>query len=100
MQRSRGETMSFVERYGPWAVIAGASEGTGRAFARKIASNGVPCILIARRAGPLASLAEPIRAESGLVCPTAAIDLASPDAVAQLVAELGRPDLRVFVSNA
>jgi len=42
--------MSFVERYGPWAVVAGASEGTGRAFARKIASNGVPCILVARRA--------------------------------------------------
>ena len=65
--------MSFAEQYGPWAIVAGASEGTGRAFARKITSNGVPCILIARRPGPLAALAEEIRAQSGLVCPTAAI---------------------------
>ena len=44
--------MTFAERYGPWAVIAGASEGTGRAFARKIAAEGVRCILIARREAP------------------------------------------------
>src|SRR5882724_11853664 len=92
--------MSFIERYGPWAVVAGASEGTGRAFARKVASNAVPCILIARRADPLASLAEAIRAESGIVCTTAAIDLASPDAVDQLVAAVGDREVGLFVSNA
>jgi uncharacterized protein len=92
--------MSFAERYGPWAVVAGASEGTGRAFAHKIASNGVPSILMARRAGPLADLAEEIRAKSGLVCPTAAIDLASPDAVAQLIAAVADREVGLFVSNA
>ena len=25
--------MSFAEKYGPWALITGASEGTGSAFA-------------------------------------------------------------------
>jgi len=92
--------MSFGERYGPWAVVAGASEGTGRAFARKVASNAVPCILIARRADPLASLAEAIRAESGIVCTTAAIDLASPDALDQIIAAVGDREVGLFVSNA
>jgi uncharacterized protein len=92
--------MSFVERYGPWAVVAGASEGTGRAFARKIASNGVPCILIARREGPLSALAEEIRAESGVVCPTATIDLTSPDAADQIIAAVGDREVGLFVSNA
>jgi len=41
--------MSFAEKYGPWAIIAGASEGTGREFARQVAAQGVNCILIARR---------------------------------------------------
>jgi short-subunit dehydrogenase len=45
-------------------------------------------------------LAEAICAESGLVCPTAAIDLASPDAVDQLVAAIGDRDVGLFVSNA
>ena len=92
--------MSFAERYGPWAVVAGASEGTGRAFARKIASNGVPCVLIARRPDPLAALAEEIRAESGLVCPTAAIDLTSPGATGQIVAAVADREVGLFVSNA
>lgn len=92
--------MSFVERYGPWAVVAGASEGTGRAFARKIASSGVPCLLIARREGPLTALAEEIRSESGLVCATAAIDLTSPEAPGQIIAAVGDREVGLFVSNA
>jgi uncharacterized protein len=92
--------MSFVERYGPWAVVAGASEGTGRAFARKIAANGVPCVLIARREGPLTALADEIRSESGIACVAAAMDLASPDAPEQLFAAVADREVGLFVSNA
>jgi short-subunit dehydrogenase len=45
-------------------------------------------------------LAETIRAESGIVCPTAAIDLASPDAIDQLIAAVGDREVGLFVSNA
>ncbi len=92
--------MSFAERYGPWAVVAGASEGVGRAFARQIAANGVPCVLIARREAPLAAVAEEIRAESGIECVTAAIDLAAPDAADRVAAAVGAREVGVFVSNA
>jgi len=92
--------MSFAVRYGPWALILGASEGTGRAFARKIAANGVPCILIARREKPLLALAEEIRAESGVKCITSTIDLAAPDAFDRIVAAIGPREVGLFVSNA
>ena len=36
-----GGTADFRERYGPWAVVAGASEGTGRSFARALAAKGL-----------------------------------------------------------
>lgn len=78
--------MDFAERYGPWAVIAGASDGTGRAFARRIAAHGVNCILLARRQPLLAQLAAEIRAESGVECLTASIDLAAPDASERIAA--------------
>jgi len=92
--------MSFLDRYGPWALILGSSEGTGRAFARKIAANGVPCILVARREKPLAELAEELQAESGVACITASIDLAAPDAFDHIVGAIGGREVGLFVSNA
>ena len=69
--------MSFSDQYGPWAVIAGASEGTGRAYARQVAAQGVNCVLVARREGPLTALADEISAANHVQCVTAAIDLAA-----------------------
>jgi short-subunit dehydrogenase len=91
---------SFADRYGPWAVIAGASEGVGREFARAIAAEGVPSILVARRAGPLEALAQEIRAETGVECLTAQVDLAAPDAAAQIEAAVAGREVGLFVSNA
>jgi short-subunit dehydrogenase len=95
-----GGCMNFAENYGPWAVIAGASEGTGRAFARKVAANGVNCILIARREAPLAALANDIRAESNVDCITATVDLAAPDAVDKIAAVVDGREVGLFISNA
>jgi short-subunit dehydrogenase len=93
-------TKEFAHRYGPWAAIAGASEGTGRAFARQIAGKGISCILIARREGPLAEVAEELRAAYGVECVTAAIDLSAPDAFEQVAAAVGSREIGLFVSNA
>lgn len=91
---------AFSGRYGPWAVVAGASEGTGREFARKIASRGVGCVLVARREAPLAALAEEIRAEYGVECIAAAIDLAAPDAIDRIVQAVGDREVGLYISNA
>jgi len=90
----------FARRYGPWAVIAGASEGTGRAFARQVAAKGVNCILIARREGPLAEVAAQIRGESGVECIAAAIDLARPDAFGRIMDATGGREIGLYIANA
>ena len=40
----------FRTRYGNWAVVAGASEGLGAAFAAELAKRGMQLLLVARRA--------------------------------------------------
>jgi short-subunit dehydrogenase len=91
--------VSFAEKYGPWALITGASEGTGAAFARQIAAEGVNLILVARREGPLAELAEQVRA-LGVECVTASVDLSRPDAAEKIAAAAGDREIGLFIANA
>jgi short-subunit dehydrogenase len=92
--------MNFAERYGPWALIAGASEGTGSAFARQVAAEGVNCILVARRLGPLETLGEELRARYGVECVTAAIDLAADEATRRMTEAAADREVGLFISNA
>lgn len=92
--------MEFSDRYGPWALILGASEGTGREFARQLAAQGLPSILVARRPEPLAVLAEDIRRETGVECVAATVDLSAPDATDRIAAAVGERDIGLVVSNA
>ena len=41
--------IDFRTKYGTWAVVAGASEGLGAAFAEELAKRRLNLILIARR---------------------------------------------------
>lgn len=68
----------------PMVVITGASEGIGRAFARRYASRGRDVLLIARRPDPLARLAEELRAAHPIRVEILAQDITAPDAPAAI----------------
>lgn len=89
----------FRKRYGPWAIVTGASQGTGRAYARQLAAKGISVILIARRSDPLDELAREIRAEFGAGCVFAAIDIAKPDATQRIIAAAGDREIGLVVFN-
>ena len=57
---------SLRARYGPWALIAGGSEGIGFEFARRLAGAGINLLLLARREGPLATSGETLAKEFGV----------------------------------
>lgn len=86
----------FATRYGPWAAVAGASEGLGAAFAKALAARGLHLLLLARRGEVLDALAGELRARRGVEVRTLAIDLADP-ALADALAEATR-DLEVGVA--
>lgn len=58
---SRKQDLDLARRYGAWALIAGASEGLGAAYARALARSGMNLVLVARRRSPLETLAAEVR---------------------------------------
>jgi short-subunit dehydrogenase len=87
------------DRYGPWAVIAGGSEGVGSSLADQLARAGINLVLIARREGPLAVTAEAARAH-GVSVRTLALDLTEADAPDRIVAATDDLDVGLLVYNA
>ncbi len=90
----------FSDRYGPWALIAGGSEGTGEAFARRLASEGINLVLLARRQVPLDSLAADIQAEHNVEVRTASVDLGDADAAATAAELTEDLDVGLVIFNA
>ena len=83
-------------------VITGASAGIGEGFARALAARKKNLLLVARREERLAALAAALEQAEGVSVQTVAVDLASPDGAAALMAEIARRGLTVeaLINNA
>jgi short-subunit dehydrogenase len=90
----------FLDRYGPWALVAGASEGTGAEFSLQAAAKGLNVILVARRPDKLGELASRIRQTYAVQVRTLALDLSTPGAAAALQHAADGLDLGLVVFNA
>lgn len=94
------DTARFKAKYGPWAVISGASEGTGEAYARLLAEAGLNLVLIARRMEPLEALALDLQARCGIQTRVASIDLYQPGAGKHVLEAAAGLEVGLYVSNA
>lgn len=77
---------AFRERYGPWALVAGASEGVGVSVAHALAARGVNLVLLARREAALDAVAASVRSASGVDTRVLAVDLTADDAMDRIAA--------------
>ena len=93
-------TERFRARYGPYALVAGGSEGIGAAFARALAARGIGLVLVARRAEVLEPFAAELRREHGVEVHTHALDLASASLAADIERLADERDLGLLVYNA
>jgi short-subunit dehydrogenase len=100
MTRDTLEPQAFRDRYGPWALVAGASDGIGEHFARELAGRGLHVVLLARREALLEELAADLRAEHGIETRVLVADLTGTDLDERV--EEGTRDLEVglLVYNA
>ncbi len=90
--------MTFKEKYGNTALVAGASEGMGAAYAHALAARGLDLVLIARRKEPLEATAQQIIEKYGVKVLPVPCDLA--DAVQQIINAIGDIPIDFMVYNA
>ena len=77
--------MTTLDKYGPWAVITGASDGIGQAIARRAAADGFNLVLAARSEAKLQALATELEQAHGIETDAVPVDLSQPSGVATLL---------------
>jgi short-subunit dehydrogenase len=90
----------FKAKYGPWALIAGASHGVGSEFARQVAAQGINCVLLSRRESALQELRQELEQTHHIETRVITADLSTDGAIATIVEGVSDLDLGLIIYNA
>jgi short-subunit dehydrogenase len=88
-----------VEHYGPWALIAGGSEGLGASFATQLAESGFNVILVGRKVAELDETAESV-VSRGAQARVLSLDLTAPDMMERVRAVTDDVEVGLLICNA
>jgi short-subunit dehydrogenase len=94
------ESATFRDKYGPWALIAGAAEGLGAALAMGAAERGCDVVMVDRTESKLTAVAAEIERTHSVRTRTLVIDLSWPDAASRVLDAVGDLEIGFFVYNA
>lgn len=88
------------QKYGPWAIVTGASAGIGTEFARQIAAKGLNIVLAARRAEKLETLATEFQKAHKIETRFVPLDLTPPGFETTLQEATADLEIGLLVNNA
>ena len=91
---------ALPDRYGRWALVLGASEGLGAAFASQLAARGMHLVLVARRSELLSRFQEQLTAEHEVEIRCLVGDVADPTVATTLVDAVAELELGIIIYNA
>jgi short-subunit dehydrogenase len=94
------KTEQFAMRFGPWAVVTGASSGIGTGYARELAARGINLVLVARSDVRLKEVAEEVEEAHAIETRVVSADLADEDFIEDIRLATDGLDIGLLVSNA
>jgi short-subunit dehydrogenase len=96
----KDKTASFAVKYGPWALVTGASRGLGAEFARQLAAKGLNLVLAARSEDRLKELAYVLEHEYNIAVKIIVIDLSREDLLDPIKKTTDSLEIGLLVNNA
>jgi len=93
-------SLSFSSRYGPWALITGASRGLGAEFARQCAERGLNTILVATNSDLLEAQADSIKHDYGVEVKAIVLDLSREEILKEITPATDCLEIGLLVNNA
>ncbi|MEW8492674.1 MAG: SDR family NAD(P)-dependent oxidoreductase [Candidatus Thiodiazotropha taylori] len=91
---------TFKEKYGPWALVTGASSGIGAEFARQLAVKGLNVVLVARREERLAVLSGELGGQHEVETKVIVADLTTEDGLNTVIKETVKLEIGLLINNA
>ncbi|MGE5219520.1 MAG: SDR family NAD(P)-dependent oxidoreductase [Chloroflexota bacterium] len=98
--RSETAVSRFLQRFGPWALVTGASSGIGAEFARQLAKQKFNLVLVARRKQRLDALAQQLERDNAIQTRVVPVDLTQADFMHVILAETDAIEIGLLVNNA
>lgn len=92
--------MKWINKYGPWSLVTGASSGIGRAVSEQLAARGLNVILVARSKQKLLDLSNELEQQYAVDTKVIAADLIRIEDIDQLIRETRQYDIGLLVNNA
>lgn len=92
--------IDFKERFGPWAIVTGASSGFGEEFCKQLAALGLNIVLIARREERLIKLSAKLTNEFSIETRAIKLDLSKDDFLRELILLTNDLDIGLLINNA
>ncbi len=91
---------TFKEKYGPWAVVTGASSGIGFEFAHQLAALGLHLVLVARRKDRLNLLAIELHKKYAIQCKVIQVDLSQNNFLTEIEKVTAETEIGLLINNA
>jgi short-subunit dehydrogenase len=92
--------MQFKQKYGPWAIIAGAAEGLGESWSVALAKLGINLIMVDHQYDKLHTLSENLQINYYIETRTIHLDLSDVNAYTHIMDRVGEHDCRLMIYNA
>ena len=97
---SSSPRLSRTGRYGPVALVTGASDGIGREFARALGAKKFDLVLVARRTDRLQALADELTSQNDINVTIIAANLGEAAEVARVIKATETLDIGMLVASA